>query len=64
MAHRLSRSGLWAQQLVHPGSLVAVHGFSSSMARGVLVPQSGIKSMSLALQGGFLTAGPPGKTLK
>ena len=32
------------------------------MARGILVPQSEIKPMSPALQGRFLTTGPPGKS--
>ena len=31
------------------------------MACGILVPGPGIKPMSPALQGGFLTTGPPGK---
>ena len=29
---------------------------------GILVPKSGIKSISLASEGGFLTTGPPGKS--
>ena len=33
------------------------------VACGILVPQSGIKPMSPALQGRFLTAGPPRKSL-
>ena len=33
-------------------------------ARGILVPQPGIKSASPALEDGFLIAGPPGKSLK
>ena len=36
-------------------------GFSSSMACGILVPWSGIKPESLALQSGFLTTKAPGK---
>ena len=31
------------------------------VACGILVPQPGIKPMSPALGGGFLTTGPPGK---
>ena len=31
------------------------------MACGILVPGPEIKPMSPALQGGFLTTGPPGK---
>ena len=33
------------------------------MACGILVPRLGIKPMSPALQRGFLTTGPPGKSL-
>ena len=33
------------------------------MAGGILVPQLGIEPISLALEGGLLTAGPPGKSL-
>ena len=44
-------------------SLVVVRGLSSSMACGILVHLPGIKPMSPALQGGFLTSGPPGKAL-
>ena len=33
------------------------------VASGILVPQPGIKPTSLALQGGFLTTGPTGKSL-
>ena len=45
-------------------SLVAVHGLSFSTTCGIFVPQLGIEPVSLALQGGFLTSGPPGKSLK
>ena len=38
-------------------------GLSCPMACGILVPWSGIKPASLALQGRFLTTGPPGKSL-
>ena len=49
-----------------------VHGLSSSalglshpVASGVFVPgQGSIKPVLPALQGGFLIAGPPGKSLK
>ena len=37
-------------------------GLSCSVACGISVPQSEIKSASLALQGGFLTTGLPGKS--
>ena len=33
------------------------------MASGILVPRPGIKLTSLALQGKFLTTGPPGESL-
>ena len=42
---------------------VAAHGLSYSEAHGVLVPRPGIDPESPALQGGFLTTGPPGKSL-
>ena len=32
------------------------------MARGIPVPRPGIEPESPALEGGFLTAGPPGKS--
>ena len=40
------------------------HELGCSMARGVLVPLPGMEPMSFALQGKFLTAGPPGKPLE
>ena len=59
--HRLCSCGTRAAEPV---------GFSScgvlaycSAACGVLVPGPGIKAASPALQGGFLTTGPPGKSL-
>ena len=45
----------------HSGSGVVVHGIGCSTAYGILVPQSGIKPVPLAMQGRFLTTGPPGK---
>ena len=44
-------------------SLVIVHRLSCSVAFGSLIPWPGIEPVSPALQGGFLTAGPPGKSL-
>ena len=48
---------------------IAVHGLSLMVrwlscptAWGILVPQSQIKPVSPALEGGFLTTGPPGKS--
>ena len=58
---------LWrcgAQALEQVGSAAVVHGLSSSMACGILVPWWGNKPMSPALQGKFLTTGPPGKSPK
>ena len=51
------RCGTWALQLWFEG-LVA-----RGIACGILVSQVGIEPMSPALQGGFLTPGPPGKSL-
>ena len=47
---------------VTQASVVMVHGLSCSKARGISGPQPGIKPMSPALQGRFLTTGPPGKS--
>ena len=41
---------------------VVVHGLSCSSARGILVPQPGIKPMTLALTGRFLTIRSPVKS--
>ena len=64
--------------LCHSGSFVAAHRFSSCgtgpvvalpsaftccVACRILVLQPGIQLLSPALQGGFLTTGPPGKSL-
>ena len=47
------------------GSGVAVLGLSRPAASGILVPgQGSSKPVSPALQGRFLIAGPPGKSLK
>ena len=45
--------------LQHMNSPVVVRGLSCSAACGILVPGPGIEPMSPALQGGFLTTGPP-----
>ena len=59
-AHGLLFScGMWA--LGHMGSVVAAHGLSCPMACGILVPQPGIKPMSPALEGRFLTTELPRK---
>ena len=44
------------------GSLVVAWGLSYSEECGILVPRPGIEPMSPALQGRFLTTGPPGKS--
>ena len=44
--------------------LIVAHGLSSSPeACGILVPRPGIKLLSPALEGRFLTTSPPGKSL-
>ena len=43
-------------------SLVAVHGLSFPEVCGIIVLQPGLKLRSLALEGEFLTAGPPEKS--
>ena len=50
---------LWLQQLRLPGSVVAAHELLGGMWN---LPKPGIKPVSLALAGGFLTAVPPGKS--
>ena len=47
------------------GSLAESHGhwlISSAAAFGILVPCPGFEPASLALEGGFLTTGTPGKS--
>ena len=47
----------------HAGfSLVAAHRLSCPTACRILVPCPGIEPMSPALEGRFLTTGPPGKS--
>ena len=43
------------------GSVVAAYGLSCPAACGILVTQSGIEPTPPALEGRFLTTGPPGK---
>ena len=58
-------------QLRHTGSFIPCAGFSLVAACGlscpaaceILVPQPGMEPMSPALKGGFLTTGPPKKSL-
>ena len=47
----------------HTGSVVMTPGLDCPMACGISVPHSGIKPTSPAMEGGFLTTGPPGKSL-
>ena len=54
--------GTWASVIAAVGSVVVVHGLSCSSARGILVPQPGIKPVSLALTGRFLTNRSPVKS--
>ena len=63
-----SRAVVWAQQLAACGlqsmwvPVVAACELSYSVACGILVPQPWIKLASPALEGEFLTTGPPGKS--
>ena len=57
----LRRSG-FSLLLWHMGSVVVVHGLSCPVACGILVPGSGIKPVSPALEGRFLITGPPVKS--
>ena len=52
--------GIWSAQ----PPVVAVNRLSRSTECGVLLLRPGIEPMSPALQGGFLTTGPPGKSPK
>ena len=58
-------SQLWqgVSAFQHRDSIVAAPGFSCSKACEILIPQPGIELMFPALQGRFLTSGPPGKSL-
>ena len=60
VAHGLSSCG--AQALECMGSVVAACRLSYPAACGILVPQPGIEPMFSALEGRFLTTGPPGKS--
>lgn len=52
--------GTWSSEYM--GSVVLAHGLSCPMACGVFALWPGIKLTSSALEGGFLTAVPPGKS--
>ena len=58
----LLSSGVWALKHMHWGSVVVACGLSCPAACGILVPRPGIEPASPALEGGFLTTGPPGKS--
>ena len=55
-------SSCGARDPEHEGSVVVAYGLSCLAACGILVPRPGIEPASPALEGGFLTAGPPGKS--
>ena len=54
--------GLWTPEFA--GSVAVAHGLSCYAACGILVPQPGIEHVAPALEGRFLTTGPPGKSLR
>ena len=56
----LSGCGMCAPE--HTSSVVETHSPSCSVVCGILVPQPGIEPTFLALQGEFLTTGPPGNS--
>ena len=60
MSRRIFRCGTQAPERV--GLVAVVCRLGCSVACGVLVPRPGIKPTSLALEGGFLTTGPPGES--
>ena len=60
MQHMVSSCGAWAAECV--GSVVMAPRLSCPAASGILVPRTGMESESSALEGRFLTAGPPGKS--
>ena len=47
-----------------PWVLVVAHKLSCSATHGILFPRPGMEPVSPALQGGFLTTGPPGRSLR
>ena len=53
-----------ALSLRRESSVVVARGLSCPKACGILVPRPGIEPASPALEGGFFTTGPPGKSLK
>ena len=59
----LSGCGVRAYQLWCAGLAVMVCGLNCSVVCGILVPRPGIEPLSPVLVGGFLSTGPPGKSL-
>ena len=47
-----------------PRVFIVTHGLHCPSVHGILVPQPGLEPTSPALQGRFLTTGPPGKFLR
>ena len=65
-AHRfLSSCGMrvFSFLLRRASSVVVARGLSCTAACGISVPRPGVDTMSPALEGRFLTTGPPGKSL-
>ena len=52
----------WDLSLQCMESLAVARGLSCFVACGILVPGPGVEPASPALQDGFLTTGPPGKS--
>ena len=55
--HCSVQASLWSWR---PGSCCDHSGLDALVARGILVPGPGNKPVSSAMEGRFLTAGPPG----
>ena len=55
--------GTWALSLRSTSSVVMARGLSYPAACGIPVPRPEIEPVSPALEGGFITTGPPGKSL-
>ena len=55
--------GTQALSLRHASSVVVARRLTCPAACGILVPRPGSEPASPALEGGFFTTGPPGKSL-
>ena len=55
-------SGACGLSSCHVGAVVVARKLSCPAACGILIPQPEIEPAPTALQGGFLTTGPPGKS--